>query len=70
MIGETNLKELVKGLTPKLNQGLFVFSTLSNLDTIHRNDTLFEFKEKEGVTIVLEKNKADALKLTYTYVAS
>lgn len=70
MTGETNLAELVKGLTPKLNAGEYVFVTTTDLQKVNRNDTLFEFKEKEGVTIVLEKNKADALKFPYNYIAS
>ncbi len=70
MTGETSLLELLKGLKPKLNTGEYVFVTTTDLQKVNRNDTLFEFKEKEGVTIVIEKNKANALKLSYNYIAS
>ena len=70
MTGEKNLHELLKGMTPKLIEGEYVFSTVQNLETISREDTICEFKEKEGVTIVIEKNKADDLQLSYDYVAS
>jgi len=70
MAGETNLAELVKGMTPKLHTGAYVFSTLKDVSKINRNDTLCEFKEKEGTTIVIEKEKADLLNLRYEYVAS
>lgn len=70
MAGETNLLQLLKGLTPKLNAGDFVFCTVKDLRKINRNDTICEFKETEGTTIVIEKEKADALNLNYTYIAA
>ena len=70
MAGETNLEALIKGMTPKLNNGDYVFCTVKNLAKINRNDTICEFKEEEGTTIVIERNKADFLKLKYEYIAS
>ena len=70
MAGETNLSELIKGMTPKLNVGEYVFSTVKDISKIDRRSTICEFKEKEGTTIVIEKEKADELKLDYKYIAS
>ncbi len=70
MAGETNLAQLLKGMTPKLNEGEYVFISIKDINVIDRKDTLCEFKEKEGVTIVLASEKADELKLSYEYVAS
>lgn len=70
MTGERNLTELIKGMKPMLNEGEYVFCLVPDLNTISREDTLFEFKEKEGVTVVLEKLKADKMNLKYNYVAS
>lgn len=70
MKGETNLTQLIKGMTPKLNDGEYVFVTVKDFNEIDRNDTICEFKEKEGITIVIEKIKADELKLTYKFIAS
>ena len=70
MAGETNLNTLIKGMTPKLNSGDYVFCTVKNLEQINRNDTICEFKEAEGTTIIIERNKADFLKLSYEYIAS
>ncbi|OHX64415.1 ACT domain-containing protein [Flammeovirga pacifica] len=70
MSGETNLSQLIKGMTPKLNDGEYVFTTVKDVSGIHREDIICEFKESEGRTIVIEKQKADHLKLDYEYVAS
>jgi hypothetical protein len=70
MTGETNLAQLIKGMTPKLQKGEYVFVTVKDLSDIDRKDTLCEFKEEEGITIVIEKSKADALNYTYDFVAS
>ena len=70
MAGESNLSKLLKGMTPKLNNGEYVFSTIKDINKINRSDTICEFREKEGTTIVIEKKKADDLNLSYEYIAS
>lgn len=58
MSAEKNLSTLLKNMTPTLNPGAYIFATLTDIDRIKRSDTICEFKEKEGVTIVMEKQKA------------
>lgn len=70
MAGGTNLSQLLKGMKPQLNDGEHVFATVKDLQSIDRNDTICEFKEEEGTTIVIEKGKADALQLSYDFIAS
>lgn len=70
MEGETNLKTLIKNMTPKLNEGEFVFATVKDASIINREDVICEFKEHEGTTLVIAKNIADSLQIDYNFVAS
>ena len=70
MVSETDLTKLIKGMTPKLNDGAYVFLMVKDLSQIDRNDTICEFKEQEGTTLVMKKRKADQLKLSYEFVSS
>lgn len=70
MAGETKLSQLIRHMTPKLNEGEYAFCTVTSLEGISRADTICEFKEEEGVTVIIEKSKADKLNLLYDYVAS
>lgn len=70
MAGEKNLKVLLHKLTPELNTGEYVFTSVKNANTISRADILCEFKEAEGVTIIIERERADALGLPYDTVTS
>lgn len=67
MTGETNLSALIRNMNPVLNDGEYVFLSTTDLADFQRADTLFEFKEKEGITIVLERGKADELGLQYDF---
>jgi hypothetical protein len=70
MTNEKDLNQLIKSMTPTLNEGEYVFVTVDDITTIDRQDTLGEFKEKEGTTIILRQEKADELQLKYGFIAS
>jgi len=70
MTGETNISALAKGMSPTLKKGEYVFCTLKDADSITSEDTICEFKEPEGLSIVIEKQKADRLGLEYYLVFS
>lgn len=68
--GETDLRELLKTLKPKLNVGDFVFCVVDDLTTINLNDIIMLFREGEGNTIIIKKELADSLNLRYSFVSS
>jgi len=70
MNAKKNLAELIKNMTPKLNDGVYVFVTLKDYNLVDRKDTIAEFKEAEGLTVIIEKEKADGLNLDYNFEAS
>jgi hypothetical protein len=70
MSGEINLATLLKNMKPVLNTGEYVFCTVSNSGKIDINNVLGTFKEKEGTTLIISKEYADLLGLTYTSVMS
>lgn len=69
MEGEKDIRELLKKLDPELNNGEYVFVSIKNSTNIPKTSVICEFKEKEGISVVLDKNTADKLNLCYEYVA-
>ncbi len=70
MSGETNLQALLKTMSPKLNEGDYVYCTVSTLNNIDPKEIIGLFKEEEGWTIIIDKQLANKLGLSYTYIAS
>jgi len=71
MAGETKLTTLLRNMSPELYEEDYVFASVRNLpETLPLEQILCFFREKEGITLVLSKSKADALGLPYEYVAS
>jgi uncharacterized protein len=70
MSGETNLGILLKSMHPILNDGEYVFCTTKDPRIFKTSDVISFFKENEGITIILEKERADELGLEYTFIAS
>ena len=70
MNGEKDLARLLQTMQPEHNAGEFVFCLLPGKTKIDWKDIILSFKEKEGLTIVLEKQLADALHLEYSVVMS
>jgi len=70
MAGETNLDTLLKNMKPVLNAGDYVYCVVPGIQAIDINQVLGIFKEKEAITIILKKETADQLGLTYEYIAA
>lgn len=70
MEGEVNLKNILKNLNPALNEGKYVYCTVDNIEKIPLSKILFLFKETESITVVVTKEDAEELNLSFSYVAS
>lgn len=57
-------------MTPKLQEGTYVFCTVDHLTNIDQHDIIGSFREEEGFTVILSRSNADRLSLSYTYIAS
>ena len=65
MTGEVDLLKLIKGMTPELNKGEYVYCLANSKEHAAALDPLCYFLEKEGVTVILTKEKADAMNIPY-----
>jgi len=70
MSGEENLDTLIKHMTPELQEGSYVFSTLKQPKDLDLDEIVMIFKEEEGSTVIIKKDKADELGLDYDFVAA
>lgn len=70
MSGEKDLALLLRYMQPILNEGEFVFCTVTNPADIHSDEIIMQFRETEGITLIIRKTSADALQLPYTFVAA
>lgn len=59
MVGEANLGKLIAGMQPKLQEGVFVFATLSpHAPPPAGIAPLMVFREAEGTTLILTEDEA------------
>ena len=70
MSGETSLKRILKQLRPLMDQSLYVFCAIpeGHLDHCLECSPLAIIREPEGMCMILPKNKADELRLSYDAV--
>ena len=66
--GETDLEVLLASLSPELHDGSYVFAVDEGRGG--REDAVVVVAEAEGTTLVLPRERADELGLTYGFVAS
>ena len=70
MSGEVQIDTLLKNIDPEINLGEYVFCSVYNLKNINFKDVVVYIKEKEGFTLVMEKNKAISLGLDFEFISS
>lgn len=68
MTGEIDLTRLLRNMNPKQNPGEYVFCVVNTLKQAVELDPLFIFQEKEGVTVIIPKQRADENTLYYATV--
>jgi uncharacterized protein len=68
--GETDIGILLKSMKPVLNKGEYVFCPVKKNISVDIDKVVGSFKEKEGTTIVVEKQVADEMKLAYSFISS
>lgn len=70
MSGEANLDVLLRSMKPKLQEGEFVFCTVSpeRVQAL-RVDPVCQFREDEGVTLIVRKEQAEDAGLSYSFVS-
>lgn len=65
--GETDLANLLKGMRPVLQDGVFVFACLGDGEEtalLPRLQPLAQFREVEGLTVVVARDRAEAAGLS------
>lgn len=65
MSGETELNILLKNMSPRLVPGDYVFCTIPDQGLLPASLWIGAFREREGVTFILEREQADTRRLAY-----
>jgi len=68
--GETDLSKLIRGISPELHEGEYVFCTVPEVRLPVGIEPLCLFREQEGTTIILPYQQAEQLKLPYSFVSA
>ncbi|KPA92783.1 hypothetical protein PF66_00523 [Pseudomonas asplenii] len=70
MAGETSLATLLRSMSPQLNDGDYVFCSIANSSLLQGREVLGSFREREGLTVILKREDAEALGLLFDYCAA
>ncbi|MEU9800593.1 ACT domain-containing protein [Streptomyces sp. NPDC051000] len=69
MSGESDLRKLLGGMRPELNEGTYVFCTVAGPTAPDGLAPVATVLEPEGLTLVLRREDADAAGLAYDHTA-
>ncbi|ROL72922.1 acetyltransferase [Pseudomonas protegens] len=70
MAGETSLATLLRSMSPQLNDGEYVFCSLTDPSLLQDCEVLGSFREREGLTVIVQRQQAERLGLAFDYVAA
>ena len=69
MSGERDLSTLLRDMTPLLSATEYVYCCFSDFRLPAGLDPLCQFREKEGLTVIVEKSAAEQFGIPYTFEA-
>jgi uncharacterized protein len=68
--GENNPEKLLKGMKPEMQEGIFVFCTIPEQQTITSAiRPVLMFREREGTTYVIRREEAETAGLSYQFAS-
>jgi hypothetical protein len=68
--GENNPEKLLKGMKPEMQEGIFVFCTIPEQQTITSAiPPVLMFREREGTTYVIRREEAETAGLSYQFAS-
>lgn len=70
MAGETSLATLLRSMSPQLNTGEYVFCTLRDGKLPVGLEIVGSFREQEGLTVILERSRAEQAGFSFDYLAA
>ncbi|WNZ83166.1 ACT domain-containing protein [Pseudomonas sp. P108] len=70
MAGETSLTTLLRSMSPQLNAGEYVFCTLRDGVLPSGLEVVGSFREQEGLTVIVERSRAEQAGFSFDYVAA
>lgn len=67
-VGQIQLRKLISSMQPRLQPEVFVFSTVSSEEFVPETvSPICQFRETEGITLILRQTQAESIKLSYQY---
>lgn len=70
MSGEKNLSVLISSMCPHLNDGEYVFCSIPDIALLKGATPVATMLESEGLTVVIERDTAENLGISFSYVAA
>jgi uncharacterized protein len=70
MQGKKIADTLIKSLKPSLHEGVFVFCNVAVMLETDPENIICSFREEEGITLILRRENADKLGLSYSFSAA
>ena len=69
MTAELDLATLLSNVRPEMREGIFVFCTIAEGGGIPAVNPLLTFREREGTTLVLRREEAEAAGLSHQFAS-